>query len=686
MTNRIQSILQFIIEKKHHKYRKDFDVDLVKSFSEHNIIPMIRVSKRLSTILKNEVPVILDDERIVFTRTIKKLPDIFTSEEWESIKNRHFIHELGNVCNITPNYNSIISCGFEAKRIEANKRLEQCYKQNDATGIVFIEAVLESMNAIEELANRYKKKAEEIGNRETVGILSHIPKYGARSFHEALQFFRILHFALWCEGEYHNTVGRFDQFIYPYLERDIKNGTLNEETALELLEEFFISFNKDSDLYPGVQQGDNGQSLVLGGVDKDGKYSFNLLSKLCLIASKELKLIDPKINLRVNKDTPTDIYELGTELTKEGLGFPQYTNDDIIIPGLIKKGYLLEDARDYAMAACWETIIPGFGMDIPNIGALSYPKVVDECLHNTLLNCANFEEFFQTVKVGIYNKCQAITSGIKNLWMIPAPFMSLLMNGCIENARDISLGGKYNNFGLHGTGISTAADSLAAIKKYVFDEKSISAAELIKGVDQNFNGYDDLLNTLRNCAPKMGNDDDYVDGIAVELLDTFANALDGIKNERGGIYRAGTGSAMYYLWHVREIGASPDGRRKGEALGANYSPSLFAKVKGPISVIKSFTKPNLVNAINGGPLTLEFHDKLFADRESMQKVAMLVQSFIKLGGIQLQLNAVNRETLLDAQKHPEQYKNLIVRVWGWSAYFVELDKEFQDHIITRKEY
>ena len=183
----------------------------------------------------------------------------------------------------------------------------------------------------------------------------------------------------------------------------------------------------------------------------------------------------------------------------------------------------------------------------------------------------------------------------------------------------------------------------------------------------------------------MGNNIDYVDQIASRLLRDFAISLKGKVNDRSGIFRAGTGSAMYFLWHARDIPATPDGRKKGEGLAANYSPSLFSRCKGPVSIIKSFTKPDLKLTINGGPLTLELQDTVFRSKESMYKVAMLVKSFVDLGGHELQLNSVNRETLLDAQKHPEYYHNLIVRVWGWSGYFVELDKEYQDHIIQRME-
>lgn len=213
----------------------------------------------------------------------------------------------------------------------------------------------------------------------------------------------------------------------------------------------------------------------------------------------------------------------------------------------------------------------------------------------------------------------------------------------------------------------------------------MDASTLKKALSCNFEGFEELGNRLRYEAPKMGNNDDYVDGIACALLADFADALRGRKNERGGIFRAGTGSAMYYVWHAKDMPATPDGRRAGEGLGANYSPSLFGQCKGPVSIVQSFAKPDLKKTVNGGPLTLELHDTVLRTKESREKVAALVKSFMDLGGHQLQLNAVNRDTLLDAKRHPENYRNLIVRVWGWSGYFVELDEEYQDHIIRRME-
>ena len=194
------------------------------------------------------------------------------------------------------------------------------------------------------------------------------------------------------------------------------------------------------------------------------------------------------------------------------------------------------------------------------------------------------------------------------------------------------------------------------------------------------------MHTLRYETPKLGNNDDFVDDIAINLLDDFGFSLKGKKNDKGGIFRAGTGSAMFYLWHANEIGASPDGRCAKEPFGANFAVSLYAKVKGPVSVIASMTKLNFENAINGGPLTLEFHQSVFSDNDGVEKVASLVKTFIDRGGHQLQLNSLNLDKILDAQKHPENYRQLVVRIWGWSAYFVELDKEYQDHVIARQAY
>lgn len=655
-------LYNFILNKEHHKYRHRVDWDLAEEYAKNWLSPIERMSDRFTRLCNEEKAVILENEQIVFLRTVANLPAIFTDSEWEEIKAKHYIHELGFMSNLSPNYYDTISVGLLKKRETADK-----YGKWAIDNII-------------KLSDKYLEEAKKQGREDLVEVLTQVPRYPARNFREALQFFRILHYALWLEGNYHNTIGRFDRYIYPYLKADMENGIYTEETALELLEDFFLSFNKDSDIYVGVQQGDNGQSMMLGGIDEDGNDVYNLLSELCLKASCNNKMIDPKINLRVSKSTPAERYTEATKLTKAGLGFPQYSNDDIVIPALKKMGYEHNDAVNYTVAACWEFIIPNVGADVANISALSYPKAVDIALHNSLEKVNSYDEFFASVKTEIQKECDSICDNIKDLWFIPSPFMNVLMDCGIYE------GGKYNNFGIHGTGIATAADSLAAIKKYVFEEKTVTKQELINAIDQNFENTPELLHKLRFEAPKLGNNDDFVDSIATDLLDTFGNALKGKTNCRGGIYRAGTGSAMYYLWHANEIGASADGRREKEPFGTNYSVSLFAKVKGPVSVIASMTKQHFENAMNGGPLTLEFHQSIFADDDGIEKVGLLVKNFIDRGGHQLQLNTVNLDRMLDAQKHPENHRQLVVRIWGWSAYFVELDKEYQDHVIARQAY
>jgi len=687
MTEYIQQLRQFyVMDKKQRAYWQD-PVDphaLAAEFSQLDLDDIQRATLRLTWMLEHEKPVVFPDERIAILRTIPKIPELFTHQEWADQQTRFKIHEQGKVCNINPGYALVIDEGFYGIREHIVDARHHQKAMGNTAGLAYLKALDKTLDAVEQFAERYRQEALRVGNTVVADTFSHIPQNKPRNFQEALQFFRLLHFCLWESFNYHNTVGRFDQYMLPYYRADMESGRLDDGSALELLEEFFISFNKDSDNYPGMQQGDNGQSLMLGGRDVSGVAQFNALSQLCMQASLELKLIDPKINLRVDRNTPLWIYELGTQMTKQGLGFPQYSNDDVVIPALERWGYSHQDACDYVVAACWEFIVPKVAMDIVNIDGMSFLEAVMKALPE-LPDCQTYADFAKRVRQNIFASVDTICARTNHLYMEPSPMMSLMMAGCVEQARDIRDGATYNNYGIHGTGLSSAADSMAAIHKYVFDEHSVGAGELLVALEADFVGYDRLWSTLRYDAPKMGNDDDYVDAIATELLDWFADSLEGRKNDRGGIFRAGTGSAMYYLWHAKEVGASPDGRKKGEALACNFSPSLFTRAKGPISILKSFSKEHLVRVANGGPLTIELHDTLFRTPDSIRKVAMFIKTYMDMGGHQMQINAVNRETMFEAQKHPENYRNLIVRVWGWSGYFVELDKAYQDHIIKRME-
>ena len=684
-TERIEILKEFFFDHGHHYVRRspeDLGLDrLAERFKRDETAPQMRAALLFEAMIENEDAIIFDGELIAATRTISRVPSFFTEEEWASIKVDHYLHENGMLSNISPDFDRALRDGLETiKNRIAGKR-----ESADMEGVLFADSAILSIEALQKLIGKYEQAALERGDSEMSEVIHNVRTEGAKTFREALQLLRFIHYGLWESGCYHNTLGRFDQYMYPYYKADIEEGRLTKDEAYELLLAFFLSCNKDSDLYPGMQQGDNGQSLVLGGRDKDGNTLFNELSAMCLKASCDLNLIDPKINLRVDKNTPLEIFKLGAKLTKRGLGFPQYDNDDVVVPGLIRKGYTPEDANDYVVAACWEFIIPGKAMDIVNIAALPFASIVSESVDH-LSEFDDFDAYYSYVDSQIKKGCVEIADGLKNLYIAPAPLYSVFMDGTIDRMRDITLGAKYNNFGIHGTGIATAADSLAAIRKYVFEEKSISVEDLRKALDADFEGYETIYEKLRFEAPKMGRDNDYADSLAQRLLSSFDEALSTLKNERGGCFRAGTGTAMYYIFHAKNLKATPDGRKAGEVIPANYTPSMYIRNNGPVSVIKSFSKGDLSKTINGGPLTIELDDSIFRNEETLEKLAMLIRTYVVLGGHQLQLNTLNKEDLLDAKAHPERHRNLIVRVWGWSGYFVELDECYQDHIINRVKY
>ncbi len=691
MTPRIRSLLDYTFDRRQDALRRDADWSaLLDRFVADGTPDVVRARVGLQEMLRaeGEHPAFLDGERIALTRTVRQIPELHTAAEMDARRAAGTAFgEKGVVFNITADFAPTLRDGLGARLDEMRARLGRARDEGDAEGIAFLENAILSAEAVLALVERYREEAAARGLGDIADVLARVPRQGARTFREALQSLRVLHYALWCEGEYHCGLGRMDQYLLPYYEADLREGRLDEDGALELLEEFFVACNRDSDLYIGVQQGDNGQSVMLGGVTRDGAPAFNALSRLCLKACGELRLVDPKINLRVDKTTPPEVFRLGTELTAKGLGFPQYANDDVVIPALERWGYAPEDARDYTVAACWEFIVPGCGMDIDNIDAVSFPGALDAALRGIVAGGAvppSFAAVEAAFLAEIQRRADALVEKYRHVEILPGPFVSVLTAGCVERARDISRGARYNNFGIHGTGISVAVDSLASVRELVFEKRLVTLPELVALLDTDFAGRPDVLAAAK-AAPKMGNADPRADELARRVIDFWGHAFDGRRNDRGGLFRPGTGSAMYYVWHAREIPASPDGRLAGHPFPANWAPSLDVPVKGPVSVVRSFTTPDLGPVCNGGPLTIEIHDSAFAMPDGVDKVAELVRFFILRGGHQLQINAIDRETLLDAQKHPENHRHLIVRVWGWSGYFVELDREFQDQIIRRVE-
>lgn len=655
MTEKIKYLLEQLNSRTYRNKRqrsqiKNYYYDEEKSFSDN-----------FRSVMSFEIPLIYDWDNFGFNRSTD-----------------HIIMPPSG--NVVPNYYRVMTLGLD-KISDQIKAVMLSTK--DSKKIEYGQEMLKCIEIVLDFSDRYRNLAKKQGNIKLYNALCKIPHKSADNFYDACVFIRMCQYFLRNAFCSHMTLGRFDQYMYPFYLKDRENGVTDKE-IFETIEEFFIALNVDNDVYFGVQAGDNGQSMVLGGFDSDGKSVYNELSKMCIEASLELKLIDPKINLRVGKNTPLEIYKFATHLTKAGLGFPQYCNDDVVVDGLVKLGYDRADAQNYAVAACWEHIVPNCAADVVNSRTMDFPYVVNEVIINKLLCCDTFEDLLTEVEHAIKLKCDEYVEFCSNHKFIENPLLSVFIDECADNLTDLWVGAKYNNYGCHGTGIANAADALAAVKKNVYDNNTISKKDLLNALKSNFENYTELRNLLIN-SPKMGNNDDYVDDISVFLMDVFSKHFNNRKIGRRTM-RAGTGSAMEYIRKGSQCPATADGRYAGEPYSSSFSPSLNVKTNGLLSVIQSFTKYDMSNIINGGPLTLEIHDNVLRNDIGIEKIALLVKEYISRGGHQLQLNSINQQQLIDAQNHPEKYPNLIVRVWGWSGYFNELDIAYQNHIIQRTAY
>ena len=692
-TARLDEMRRRVRNGEHKRHRLHSAPDVMKECDAEGLPWMSRVARLIRRMCEAEQPVIEPGEMIAFTRTTPSVPPIYSAEDWARLTQGRTLHELGPISNICADWGMVLSQGLAKRRQVALESKERFADDPDA--LIFLDSAIVTVDAVLELTTRYAEDAYRRGRADIGDVLHQVPANPPRSLREALQALRILHAVVWMGGHYHVGLGRFDQYLWPYLQSDLESGRLDVAQAEELIAEFFIALNKDSDLYPGVQQGDNGQSLMLGGTKRDGSDGVNPLTQIALRAALYTCMIDPKINLRIDANTDLSLLNLAVELTRKGLGFPQYSNDDVVIPALAAHGYEIEDARDYTVAACWEFIIPGKGMEVVNIGAVSMPAAVDRGLRVGLSAHESFEAICHRVALDIRDQVENLLGAYSKLLLPPAPYYSVLMDGCLERGRDLSTGLKYNNFGIHGAGSANAADALAAVKCFVFEDGTVEAKDLLRALDADFVGYEPLRIKLSDEGPKVGTNNDEADAILISLFEYFADACEQVgDNGRGGRVRPGTGTAMYYVWLVRGkdgmrepvVGATAEGRKNGEYLSANLAPSPNAPVSGPISVLQSFAKIPYDQVFNGGPITMELSDSVFRESESMRKVAMLVRTFTQLGAQQLQLNTLNVDTLLEAKQHPEKHKNLIVRVWGWSGYFCELGPEYQDHVIARHIY
>ena len=636
--------------------------------------------------------------------------------------------------HIAVDYAAVMAKGlkdFERRTKEAEAKLDLTdYRQ--LKKYYFYEAIKIVICAVRDFAARYAKLAEKEADaaapkraaelREMARILRKVPYEKADSFYEAVQSMWLIHLVLQIESNGHSlSYGRMDQYLYPYYKADLERGTVTEASACELLTNLWLKtftinkirswshtqFSAGSPLY---------QNVTVGGQTQDKKDAVNPMSYLILKSVAQTRLPQPNLTVRYHSGLPARFMDEAIEVVKLGFGMPAFNNDEIIIPSFAARGVKEEDAYNYSAIGCVETAVPGkWGYRCTGMSFLNFPKSllialndgVDPASGTKLMegtghfkDMTRFEQVeeawnkiikeFTRQSVIIENACDMVLEED-----VPDILCSALCEDCIGRGLTLKEGGAVYDFisGLQ-VGIANLADSLAAIKKLVFEEKKISPAELWEALMSDFAGEkgEEIRKMLQEDAPKYGNDDDYADQLVVDAYQIYIDEIRKYPNTRfgrgpiGGIRYAGTSSISANVGQGRGTLATPDGRHAGEPLAEGCSPSHSMDKCGPTAVFKSVSKLNTKEITGGVLLNQKVTPQLLSKEENKQKLILLIRAFFdRLHGYHVQYNVVSRETMLDAQIHPEKHRDLIVRVAGYSAFFNVLSRQTQDDIIARTE-
>jgi pyruvate formate-lyase/glycerol dehydratase family glycyl radical enzyme len=587
---------------------------------------------------------------------------------------------------------------------------------------------LKAMNicadALIRFAERHSEKARELARHEPdpgrkqeleriAEVCSHVPAHAPRDFWEALQYYWFVHLGVTIELNPWDAFnpGKLDQHLYPFYEKGLAEGTLTRERAEELLQCFWIKFNNqpappkvgvtaaESSTYTDFAQ------INVGGVKPDGPDAVNEVSFLILDVIEEMRLLQPSSSIQVSKKNPDRFIKRAAKIIRTGFGQPSVFNTDVVVQEMIRMGKSVVDARCGGTSGCVET--GAFGKENYNLtGYFNMPKVLEITLNNGFdprtgrrigletgdpTQFETFEDLFEAYQKQLNYFVDIKIRGnnvIERLYAryMPAPFLSLLIDDCIAKGKDYHDGGtRYDTSYIQGVGLGTMADALTAIKYHVFDQKTLTLEELLATLRDNFEGHERVRQMLLNKTPRYGNDDDYADEVMVSVFNVYFNAIDGRKNTRGGTYRINLLPTTVHVYFGSVIGATPDGRKAGMPLSEGISPVQGADRRGPTAVIKSVAKMDHVRT-GGTLLNQKFTPQLLQNDDDLDKLVQLIRTYFKLDGHHIQFNVVDAGTLRAAQQNPEQYRDLIVRVAGYSDYFCDLGKTLQDEIIARTEH
>jgi pyruvate formate-lyase/glycerol dehydratase family glycyl radical enzyme len=586
-----------------------------------------------------------------------------------------------------------------------------------------LKAMAIAVDAVIRFAERHAEMAQEMAAAEEnprrraelekiAEVCSRVPAHAPRNFWEALQAYWFNHLGVVTELNTWDSFcpGRIDQHLYPFYRQGLEDGTLTEDSARELLQCLWVKFNNQpAPPKVGVTAAESGTytdfaNINLGGLRPDGADGVNELTYLILEVIDEMRLLQPSSNLQLSKKNPEYFLKRGLEIVREGWGQPSIFNADEVVEELLRQGKSIEDARAGGTSGCVET--GAFGREAYILtGYFNLPKVLEIALNNGVdprtgkkigietgdpQGFTSYDELFAAFRRQLRYFIDVKVRGsqvIEQLYAryMPAPFLSLLIEDCIAKGKDYNAGGaRYNSTYIMPVGPATCADSLAAIRHHVFDKKDLTMEELLQALTVNFEGHERTRLRLWNKTPKYGNDQDDADAVFVSVSNALYDAINGRPNARGGQYRVNYLSTTCHVYFGSVTGATPDGRRAWEPVSEGISPAQGADRHGPTSVLKSAAKMD--HARTGGTLlNQKFTPALLEGEAGINNLAHLVRGYFKLDGHHIQFNVVTAETLRAAQANPEKYRDLIVRVAGYSDYFRDLTVPLQNEIIARTE-
>lgn len=627
-------------------------------------------------------------------------------------------HTVGSV--------KIYEKGFLDYKEEIQKAIDALDFKNDVEAFDKrnqLRAMAKACDAVIKLGERYAAYARELAEKEEdptrkeelLQIAANcdvVPAHKPETFWQAIQMYWFVHLGVTSELNPWDSYspGRFDQHLNPFYVKDTEEGILDEKKALELLECLWVKFNnqpappkvgitlKESSTYTDFA------NLNTGGITPDGENGVNDVSYLILDCMDEMKLLQPSSNVQISRKTPQKFLKRACEISRKGWGQPAFYNTEAIIQELLNAGKSLEDARRGGTSGCVETgafgneayILTGY-FNIPKVFELTLNNGFDKMTGKQLglklgyaTDFATYEELFDAFKKQMKYLIDIKVEGSNVIEKIfaeymPSPFLSIITNDCISKGKDYNAGGaRYNTKYLQGVGIGTITDCLAAVKYNVYDEKKFTMEELMAALNDNFEGHERILNLVKNHTPKYGNDDDYADDIMKSVFGYFQKEVTGRKNMLGGTYRVNMLPTTCHVYFGDVMMASANGRLAHVPVSEGISPEKGADVNGPTAVIKSCAKMD--HLMTGGTLlNQKFTPGVVAGEEGLNQMANLVRSYFNMDGHHIQFNVIDRETLIAAQKNPEEYKDLIVRVAGYSDHFRNLSKALQDEIINRTE-